>query len=563
MINAGFRYFHTGVVGGEMINRHKNQILPLIGGILLAAFVGPLKSYSADDSNTRQAGETESIPQSAYCTASTTLGNSPSWNGYSVDMENSRFQPAKSAGIVPADVPKLKLKWAFGFPGVTTSFGTPTVVGGWLYIGSADGTVYALNAISGCIYWTYKAMGGVRTGTIISPDGNTAYIGDLHAWMHAVNAQTGAPLWTVHVENHPSASITGSPKLVGDLLYVPVSGGGEEVAAGDPNFVCCKFRGSLVELEAKTGKQIWKSYTISDVAKMTGKTAKGTEVWGPSGAAIWSTPTIDLRKHAIYFGTGVNYTHPATKTSDAVFAFDIGTGKTLWSQQFIEGDVYNSACTTEAKLNCPENPGHNLDIGSSPILKSLSGGERILVVAAKSGIVFGLDPDHQGKLLWQTRVSEGGPLGGVIWGGSSDDKAAYFSISDWNPENPQSGGGVVAVEIKTGKKLWTTPAPKPACLETKGCSAAQPGATSVIQGAVFAGSLDGHLRAYASADGRIIWDFDTLRDFVTVNQVKARGGSITGTGPSIAGGFVYACAGYSRSPMIGGNVLLAFSVDGE
>jgi polyvinyl alcohol dehydrogenase (cytochrome) len=546
-----------------MIDRHKNQILPLIGGILLAAFAGPLKSYSADDSNTRQAGETESIPQSAYCSASTTLKNSPSWNGYSVDMENSRFQPAEFAGIAPADVPKLKLKWAFGFPDVTTSFGTPTVVGGRLYIGSADGMVYALNAISGCIYWTHKATGGVRTGTIISPDGNTAYIGDLHAWMHAVNAHTGAPLWTVHVESHPSASITGSPKLVGDRLYVPVSGGGEEVAAGDPNFVCCKFRGSLVELEAKTGKQIWKSYTISDVAKMTGRTAKGTEVWGPSGAAIWSSPTIDLRKHAIYFGTGVNYTHPATKTSDAVFAFDISTGETLWSQQLLEGDIYNSACTTEAELNCPENPGRNLDIGSSPILKSLSGGERILVVAAKSGIVFGLDPDHQGKLLWQTRVSEGGPLGGVIWGGSSDDKASYFSISDWNPENPESGGGVVAVEIKTGKKLWTTPAPKPACRETKGCSAAQPGATSVIQGAVFAGSLDGHLRAYSTADGRIIWDFDTLRDFVTVNQVKAHGGSITGTGPSIAGGFVYASAGYSRSPMIGGNVLLAFSVDGK
>ena len=112
-----------------------------------------------------------------------------------------------------------------------------------------------------------------------------------------MNAQTGVPLWTVHVDNHPSASITGSPKLVGDRLYVPVSGGGEEVAAEDPNFACCKFRGSLVELEVRTGKQMWKSYTISDVAKITGKTAKGTEVWGPSGAAIWSTPTIDLRKH--------------------------------------------------------------------------------------------------------------------------------------------------------------------------------------------------------------------------------------------------------------------------
>jgi polyvinyl alcohol dehydrogenase (cytochrome) len=197
------------------------------------------------------------------------------------------------------------------------------------------------------------------------------------------------------------------------------------------------------------------------------------------------------------------------------------------------------------------------------MLKSLGGSKRILVVASKSGVVFGLDPDQQGKVLWQTRVSEGGALGGVIWGGSSDDNAAYFSISDWNPSNPESGGGVVAVEISTGKKLWTAPAPKPACLETKGCSAAQPGASSLIPGAVFAGSVDGHLRAYDTTGGRIIWDFDTLQDFVTVNHVKAHGGSMNGTGPSIAGGLVYASAGYSRFPMIGGNVLLAFSVDGK
>lgn len=255
----------------------------------------------------------------------------------------------------------------------------------------------------------------------------------------------------------------------------------------------------------------------------------------------------------------MNYTQPATKTSDAVVALDFNTGETLWSQQLLSGDIFNVSCTTRAKVNCPENPGPNLDIGSSPMLKSLSNGKRILVVAAKSG----LDPDQQGKILWQTRVSEGGPLGGVIWGGSIDDKAAYFSISDWNPTKPESGGGVVAVEIRTGLKLWTTPAPKPACLETKGCSAAQPVATSLIAGAVFAGSLDGHLRAYDTAGGRIIWDFDTMQDFVTVDQVKAHGGSMSGTGPTIAGGLVYVSSGYSRSPTIGGNVLLAFSVDGK
>ena len=133
-------------------------------------------------------------------------------------------------------MPKLKLKWAFGFPGVTTAFGTPTVYGGRLFVGSADGTVYSLNAQTGCIYWMYKATDGVRTAITISGDGQTAYFGDLHAYEHAVNANTGVALWKVHVEEHPEASITGTPRLEGGRLYVPVSGGDEEVAAGNPTF---------------------------------------------------------------------------------------------------------------------------------------------------------------------------------------------------------------------------------------------------------------------------------------------------------------------------------------
>jgi polyvinyl alcohol dehydrogenase (cytochrome) len=506
----------------------------------------------------------ESIAQSAYCTgAQPSAKNEPTWNAWGIDAVNSRFQPAKEAGLTGKDVPRLKLKWAFGFPGVTTAFGTPTVFGGRVIVGSQDGTVYSLNARSGCIYWMYKATDGVRTGSIISSDGQTVFLSDLHAWVHSLNANTGALLWKAHVDEHPEASITGTPKLDGDRLYVPVAGGDEEVAAGSQTFVCCKFRGSMVALDAKTGMQIWKSYTIAEPAKMTGRTAAGVEIWGPAGASAWSSPTIDSKSGSLYFATGVNYTQPGTKTSDAVIALEMNTGRMLWSRQMIEGDVYNFGCVTDQKANCPSNPGKDLDIGSPPMLKSLGGGRRILVVASKSGVVYGLDPDQQGKILWQTKVSEGGTQGGVIWGGSSNDKTAYFSISDWNPAKPETGGGVVALDIASGKKLWSTPAPRPACLSVKGCSAAQPGATSLIPGAVFAGSLDGHLRAYATGDGHILWDFDTMRDFDTVNGVKARGGAINGTGPAIAGGIVYSNAGYSRFPVMGGNVFLAFSVDGK
>jgi len=506
----------------------------------------------------------ESIPQSARCSSNVPLAtNAPSWNGWGIDASNSRYQNAKAAGISAADVPKLKLKWAFGYPGVTTSFGTPTLFGGRVFVGAADGTVFSLNAQTGCIYWMYKATEGVRTGPVISSDGKTAYLSDLHAWVHAVNAETGAVLWKTHVAEEAEATISGTPKLEGARLYVGVSGGEESIAAADPKYACCKMRGSMVALDAKTGKQIWKTYTISEPAKMIGKTSTGVEMWGPSGASPWTSPTVDSRRHAIYAGTGINYSQPGTKTSDSVIAFDEASGRILWSQQLLAGDVFNFGCTTDQKPNCPKDPGGDLDIGSPPILKEIGGGKRILIVAAKSGMVYGLDPDQQGKIVWKTMASAGGPEGGVIWGGSADSKAAYFAISDWNPAKPEAGGGVVALDFATGNKMWSTPAPKPACVKVTGCSAAQPGPTSAIEGAVFAGSDDAHLRAYDTASGRILWDFDADRDFQTVNGIKAHGGSIDSTGATIAGGMVYLNAGYSRIPVMPGNVFLAFSVDGK
>jgi polyvinyl alcohol dehydrogenase (cytochrome) len=508
----------------------------------------------------------ESIPQSAHCSSNVPLTKTAAiWNGWGIDPTNSRFQAAKAAGLSAGEVPRLKLKWAFGYPGVTTSFGTPTVYGGRVFVGAADGTVFSLNAQTGCIYWMYKATEGVRTGPIVSSDGKEVYLTDLHAWVHAVNAETGAMLWKTHVaeEAEAEATISGTPKLEGSRLYVPVSAGEESIAAADPKYACCKLRGSMVALDAKTGKRIWKTYTISEPAKLTGKTSTGVETWGPSGSSPWTSPTIDSKRHAIYAGTGINYSQPGTKSSDSVIAFDEATGRILWTQQLLTGDVFNFGCTTDQKPNCPSNPGGDLDIGSPPILREIGGGKRILVVAAKSGMVYGLDPDQQGTIVWKAMVSKGGPEGGVIWGASADSKAVYFAISDWDPTKPEAGGGVTALDIATGNKLWSTQAPKPTCLGKTGCSAAQPGPTTLMQGAVFAGSDDGHMRAYDTANGHILWDFNSDRDFQTINGVKAHGGSIDSTGAIIAGGMIYWNSGYSRIPVMPGNVLLAFSVDGK
>jgi polyvinyl alcohol dehydrogenase (cytochrome) len=258
----------------------------------------------------------------------------------------------------------------------------------------------------------------------------------------------------------------------------------------------------------------------------------------------------------------VNYSKPTTDTSDAIVAFSMDTGELLWSSQLTAGDAYNFACGAPDKTNCPLQPFIDTDFGNSGFLRSLAG-RRILVTSDKSGMVYGLDPDQQGKVVWKQKIANGGVNGGTMWGGASDDGGmAYIGISDFTAGKPEVGGGLVALQMTTGEKFWKTPAPKPACAAVKGCSAAQPAPVTVIPGVAFLGSWDGHLRAYETSLGKIIWDFDTAKDFETVNGVKAHGGSINSMGPAIAGGMLYITSGYPGNAMPG-NVLLAFSVDGK
>jgi polyvinyl alcohol dehydrogenase (cytochrome) len=311
-------------------------------------------------------------------------------------------------------------------------------------------------------------------------------------------------------------------------------------------------------LDAATGKQIWKAYAIAGAPQITGQNAQGTKSLGPSGAAVWSSPTLDLQKRVLYAGTGVNYSNPPTNTSDAILAFDLDSGRLLWSRQLTAGDSYNFACGAQDKTNCPKTPFIDADFGNSGILKS-----GILVIGDKSGMVYGIDPGHEGKVLWKQKIAAGGVNGGTMWGGAADEQGiAYIGISDFNAAKPEAGGGLVALRIATGEKLWMTPAPKPGCIATPGCSAAQPAPVTVIPGVAFLGSWDGHIRAYETGKGAIIWDYDTVQDFQSVNGVKSRGGSINSMAPTIAAGMLYITSGYSGTAMPG-NALLAFSVEGK
>jgi polyvinyl alcohol dehydrogenase (cytochrome) len=484
--------------------------------------------------------------------------NPPIWAGWGADSQNSRFQPAGAAGLNRGQLKNLKLKWAFGFPGAAATFGQPTSYAGKLFVGSEDGTVYALDSATGCLWWMFKASATVKTAISIGNQGSAAFFGDTNGNVYALKVTDGSILWQAHPEAHPSARITGSPLLVGSRLYVPISSG-EEGASADPLYPCCTFRGSVVALDTNSGKQVWKAYTIAAEAKPTRKSPQGVQYSGPAGAAVWSAPTADLKRHALYVATGNDYSNPASDASDSVIAFDLKTGKRLWSRQLRAKDVWNSGCVAEKKDNCPEQRGDDFDFGAPPILRSLPDGRNILLLAQKSGMVYALDPAHRGKLLWRSRISHGGPLGGVEWGGAADRRYAYFPISDYDFDHPLGGGGVVALDLATGKEMWRASPPKPACAGQFGCSPAQMAPPTLIPGVLFAGSLDGHLRAYDARHGDVLWDFDTVQNFRTTNGVRAHGGSLNGAGPAIVSGMLYVNTGYTNA--MDGNVLLAFAVE--
>ena len=505
------------------------------------------------------APDVEPVKESAgVCSASPgPMSRNIGWNGWGADLSNSRFQSAAIAGIDIQKVPKLKIKWAFGFPGASSAVAQPTVVGGRVFMGSEDGTVYSLDARSGCIIWKFKAQAMVRAAVSIGE--GRAFFGDVAGNIYALNAESGELFWKTLVDPHPAARITGAPLLYAGLLYVPVSSG-EEGSGMDPAYPCCTFRGSVVAIEIKSGKQIWKSFVIPETPQPTRRNSKGTQLWGPSGAAVWSAPTLDVSRNAVYVAVGNSYSDPPSKFSDAVLAFDMNSGKLLWSRQITAGDQWNLACINPDKTNCPPNAGDDVDFGASPILKSLPHGHALIIVGQKSGVVSALDPDMKGKIVWQARIGRGGLLGGIEWGGAADERSVYFPLSDFQEAKPEAGGGLFALRIDTGAKTWYAPPARPACLGRPGCNAAQIAPATVIPGVVFSGSMDGHLRAYSTTNGTVIWDVDTLKDFPTVNGVAAHGGSLNATGPTIAEGMLYLSSGYGGIP---GNVLLAFSVDGK
>jgi len=498
----------------------------------------------------------------------------PSQRAWGIDLRNRRFQPIETGGLTAADAGRLELKWAFGFPGAIQARSQPTVAGGTVFVGSQRGIVYALDAQSGCVRWTFRSSAEVRTPIILSGWNSgdetarpRAYFGDILARAYALDARTGELIWQTKLDDHPSATITGAPVPVEDHVYVPVSSL-EVAVAGDPAYACCTFRGSLVALDAATGEIAWKRHTIDQEPAKAGVTSAGTAILAPSGAPVWNSPTVDLKRRLLYAGTGENYSSPAGDTSDAILAFEMDSGAIRWVAQATRGDAWNVGCLSEVALspaNCPEENGPDYDFAAPPILIELADGKDLLVAGQKSGEVMAIDPDT-GGFVWRRKVGRGGVQGGTHFGMAAEGTRVYVPINDMRyPEDvtryrfttsPQPG--LYALDAASGEPLWSSPADDVCPPDNDYCDPGISAAITAIPGAVVAGHLDGRLRIYAGDDGRVLWEFDTLREFATVSGESARGGSLSGGGPAVADGMIYVNSGYGIYMHMPGNVLLAF-----
>ena len=498
------------------------------------------------------------------CKGSLKLDAKPLWNRWGNGIDNRRFQPASLGGITPENVGGLELKWAFAFPDAARARSQPAVTKEAIFTGSQDGRVYALSSETGCIWWTFDAESEVRSAPTLGIDANgkidRLYFGDFNANVYAVDARNGKLVWKKSVKDHAAGTITGSLTLHDGRIYVPMSST-EVISAMDGNYGCCTFRGGVTALDARDGKKLWRMHT-TDEAKQTGKNKKGLTSFGPSGAPVWSSPTVDAARGLLYIGTGENYSSPANDMSDSIIAVEIRSGKVRWIQQMIKGDAWNASCGKHSNnVNCPTEDGPDLDFGAPPILVKSGSGRDIILAGQKSGMIYALDPDNSGKIIWQQRAGMGGFNGGVHWGMATNGKTLFAGIAD-TPGNKGAVGpprqGMHAFDVMTGKPIWSKIEPYICKQEKHECRTALSAGVTLTDGIIFAGALNGILRAYSTQDGRILWTTDTRRDWPTVNGVKGYGGAIDSAGPVVAGGLLIVNSGYDKFGQIPGNVMLVF-----
>ena len=488
----------------------------------------------------------------------------PDAAGWGMDIRNQRFIPADAAGLSADDLPGMELAWAFVFPEAIRARSQPATAAGAVFVGSQDGTVYALDQKTGCIRWTFQTVAEVRTGIVVEDwekDGDPRlFFGDLVGNVYAVDAATGELIWRDRPDDHPSLTLTAAPALHSGVLYVPMSAL-EVTEAADPNYACCTFRGGVAAYDAATGKRLWTGYTIDEPPREVGKNSVGTARIAPSGAPVWKTPSLDIARNVLYVGTGENYSSPANETSDAIIALSLKDGSIVWSQQMTAGDAWNMGCETEERVNCPPEDGPDYDFGAATILATSGDGRDLVIAGQKSGDVYALDPDKGGEVVWHRKIGRGGIQGGVHFGMAVDGDVVYVPMSDFDGGARWPGKaypGMYALELATGKTLWFNEA-QDVCDGREYCQPGLSAAATAIPGGVVSGAMDGHLRAYDRDSGKVLWDLDSAVAFEGLNGMKGQGGSFGGaSGPVFKDGMLFVNSGYGIYFHMPGNVLLAY-----
>lgn len=494
---------------------------------------------------------------------------------FGFDKRNQRNLSAEQAGLRTKDFPKLELAWAMGFPGATTMRSQPAVLGSTLFYPVADlAQLFAIN-IAGpepCIQWVYQSEVSLRSSAAygqLSDGRHVVAVSDLGSFTHLVDAQTGEGIWRTHVGLSELSMTTGTPVIHDDKVIVPISQYEIMIAGANPH-VCCTSHGAVTALDAKTGNKIWTTHTMED-AKPIRDRGDGQMIWGPSGAPIWNSPAVDEKRGVVYVGTGEATSEPAHPNTNAILALDLKDGSIKWSFQATPDDIYIVGCGPRGRsLNCPKPEDtvyRDVDFGASVILADVNGKD-LIFAGQKSGTVWALDPDQNGKVVWRRDFGEGSPGGGVHWGIAFDGTNVFAPINrayNYGVDGPEKPG-IHSVRASDGKVAWSFESKPdcsgdrrtrvPACQMSVGMS----GAPTLIDGVVLQGSVDGMLRAINKKTGKQVWQYDTARVFDAVNGVEAKGGAIDNASIVATQGYLFVNSGYGMFGQMPGNVLLAFKV---
>jgi polyvinyl alcohol dehydrogenase (cytochrome) len=498
----------------------------------------------------------------------------PTVAGFGFDKQNHRNLTREQAGLSKDDLRHLELAWAFAVPRATTVRAQAAVVGTTLFMPLAESPAMVAMDVAGqqpCLKWVYRTDLPLRTGVGYGslPGGRKVLVlSDVAAQVHMVDAATGEFMWRTRVGMWGLSNTTGTPVIHGSRVYVPLSASEINVGANEDH-ECCKTHGAVIALDSLTGRKIWVTHTMEDATPVRDR-GDGKMLWGPSGAPIWNSPSIDAKRGVLYVGTGEATSEPATRNTDAILAIALKDGRIRWSFQATSDDIFLTGCFFKpGGLNCPkESAMRDVDFGASTILAQRSDGKDIVLAGQKSGTLWALDPDRSGKVIWKRDFGTGSPIGGIHWGIAYDGERVFAPIhwfAGGDGKDPNQTPGLHAVNVNTGEVLWSYES-KPDCsgdrpTRVTGCDRAIgfSGAPTVIDGAVLQGSVDGYLRAFDAATGEVLFQYDTARTYETVNGVAGKGGSIDNASIVATNGYVFVNSGYALiGGQTAGNVMLAF-----